>query len=247
MTTHLNAASAGFGWVSANHPLGSPGSLGEGHERLADYQVLTGARTPVLTNPAAKVYGGGWIQGLAVDVVHRETPSEPLDVVDLYLAMDCEGLARVRVTEHATNPTGLTLSAVRWGPRFGDGSHYANTLSARTYGNWGVRDLSRSHTYNEVERNDPPHFLDVAVERRAGSGGAPDQVYVYAACDHLGWVRFALNAALDWNDTVTLDHHEGIAREVAQYPDWVLGAAATNAFNPQVDFDTTQFEHDWDA
>lgn len=170
--------------------------------------------------------------------------SDPPDVVEVYLALDCAGLERIRATEERTNPGQLTLAALQWGPVFGAGSHDANTLGAQVNGNWGVCDLSRSHIYNALQRNDSPHFLDVAVERRSFES-APGQVFVYVACDHLGWAHSALDANQIWNDTVTLDQHEGIPRPAGRYPHWVFETEKVNAFNPVVHFDKTQFEHGW--
>jgi len=122
LMTVLNGTSAGFGWVSPNHPVGSAGSRGEGVEIAAAHQVLVGARPGAIPfPPPPKLYGGSWLEGLAVDVVHRGTANDPLDVLDVYLALDCHGLARFRVTEDASNPADITDSPVVWGPTFGDG------------------------------------------------------------------------------------------------------------------------------
>jgi hypothetical protein len=61
-----------------------------------------------------------------------------------------------------------------------------------------------------IEQVDLPVFADVAVQQNVWGH------YLYAAVDHLGWVRFDLDGA--WSPSAPIDHHEGrvVTNEVGQ-------------------------------
>jgi hypothetical protein len=143
-----------------------------------------------LATPAAEVMSGSLALGLDVDVVDADT-------VDLYVAMGPHGLAKVRVADNL----GLG-AAVTWGPVFGDGTSYAGQHPR--YGNYvmSLKDDSTNPATYVLERAEAPVFADVVVQN--------DSVghYLYAAVDHLNWLRFDL-ANQTWGPDMPIDHHEG--------------------------------------
>ncbi|MEM6675279.1 MAG: hypothetical protein AAF726_20695 [Planctomycetota bacterium] len=79
-----------------------------------------------------------------------------------------------------------------------------------------------------MTRDDPPHFLDVAVQNNAGGHR------LYAAVDHLNWVRFDLgDPSNPWGTTMDIDHHEGFPepRPVPERVNW-LRAIEDSEWNP---------------
>jgi hypothetical protein len=130
----------------------------------------------------------------------------------LYIAMGTHGIVRVKAS--ATG-SGAITSTTTWGPMFGtdcpgnyddDDSatptgQNASGFAADRYVNidWVVVD--RNEHFDEVTRSDPPVFLDVAVQNDA------DGHFLYAAVDHLAWVRFDLDDT--WTPGIPIDHHEG--------------------------------------
>jgi len=129
--------------------------------------------------------------GLAVD--------DDADLV--YAALGPHGLVRVDFT---TAPGSSCPSAnVGAGPYFGDGSAYASQCldpsGVSLYDNFKYI-VGPNPT--DVGRQDPPYFMDVAIETGATK-------YLWAAVDHLGLVRFDVTDPLDWAYDMPIDHQEG--------------------------------------
>ncbi len=174
---------------------------------------------------ALMTLGRSYAVSMAVDEnpMDVKNPSGPslAGTVDVYVALMTHGLFRVRLGDGGINTTTQTQNISvkrRWGPVFGSGSVYAaddpatgsglnsSGLPADWYANLEWRDLSRGANYSKITRDDPPHFLDVAVQ-----SDGPNSHYLYAAVDHLNWVRFDLNDPADnWRNGITIDHHEGV-------------------------------------
>jgi len=110
---------------------------------------------------------------------------------DVYVAMGTHGLVRLRFQGSFQNPI------EEWGPVFGDGTYYQQQPQGG--------DLYDDFHYKlggVTQRQDPPFFVDVAVME--------GHDYLYAAVDHLGWVRFDVENAA-WGASTPIDRHEGVA------------------------------------
>ncbi|MEM1452102.1 MAG: hypothetical protein AAF726_17010 [Planctomycetota bacterium] len=166
----------------------------------------------------------------------------------IYVAMQAGGLVRIAVTPGPIGsaaaypwmggPGGGTVPIVQsiitnreWGPVFGDGTAYttdagggnnASGYPVEWYENLEIYDTSRSARFDELLRDDPPAFLDVVVQDDVV--GTERRHFVYAAVDHLNWVRFDLEAD-PWSPTMRIDHHEGVAQSVPLTIPWNIGGA----------------------
>jgi len=118
------------------------------------------------------------------------------DGSDVFVALGGHGLARVSFARGVTRPE------VAFGPVYGDGSHYASSPPHEVYDDLRYRD-----TEGTVEREDPPQFVDVAVQDFGGGH------FLYAAVDHLGWARFDLSDPLEFDADMPIEHQEGIVLE----------------------------------
>ncbi|MFQ5459917.1 MAG: hypothetical protein ACE5EL_03905, partial [Anaerolineae bacterium] len=177
-------------------------------------QVVLGNHPSAPPKPALSV-SGSIAMSMDLDVVDATPGAE---VVDVYVAMGFHGLVRVRFTPADVNipaPPQIPPAppAPAWGPIFGDGSYYNTSTSAIPsyasldwYSDFEFTDLAdRDHPgVDIVDRAEFPLFADVAVENDSYGH------YLYAAVDHLNWVRFDLD--LPFDHTTPIDHHEGQPR-----------------------------------
>lgn len=145
---------------------------------------------------------------------------------EVYVAAMSGGLVRYRF--YMTNPGGGAGGAIlkkyrTWGPVFGtdvdtgpggvsaydDQDSLMNGMPVNSSGlpvhffrNFASRVVTRSTRHGEVQRCDPPYFMDVAVQNNA------EGHYLYAACGHLGWFRFDIGQD-DFKFGIPIEHHEG--------------------------------------
>jgi len=142
---------------------------------------------------------------LEVDAITTGSPH----AADLYVAMGPHGV--VRVAASAVGAGSINVQ-VDWGPMFGtncpgqydvavNGALNASGYPATRYQNIDWISMQRDERFDELTRSDAPQFIDLAVQR--DSNGR----FLYAAVDHLAWVRFDLNDP--WGPGIPIDHHEG--------------------------------------
>ena len=236
-----------------------------GFEIPAVREVRFGAHpleTPdVFENGTRVTRGRSYAISMDVDrgVSSKPGPKMEPRYADVYIATMTSGVLRVRLSEglFAVGAGSPQLRARKqWGPLFGDGTPHGTTVGgglngsgfpADWYRNRIWRSAARSAEFGETLRNDPPHFLDVAVQNDGGGH------FLYAAVDHLGWVRFSLGEK--FTPSIEIHHHEGIpsrshpgstGRPAGDYTRWLrqvdLDAAGPNrtgaAFEP-ADLDGT--------
>ncbi|MEZ6018228.1 MAG: hypothetical protein R3F49_24205 [Planctomycetota bacterium] len=174
-------------------------------------EVTLGARTLVAASISPQTADASYVLGLTVDQEQAVLPKD--ESADVYLAMNTNGLLRVRldpVIVPGSNPPQLASIqfATDWGPVFGTGTPYA-TPGSGAYGAYDPTRYENLHLYvptrsvrfDELARFDPPAFTDTVVQDDGGGH------YLYAAVDHLNWVRFDL--LNPWSDAMVIDHHEG--------------------------------------
>jgi hypothetical protein len=197
-------------------------TLASGVEIAAWLEVKVTKHPQAPASPPSNSFGTSAAWAMTVDQVNA-TPGE--EAWDVYLALGHHGLARVSFSplEISPPPPGTPQPPiVQWGPIFGDGSFYNTTTPgngiptwslASYYGNleyWqrgtNAGDLFYAHHPGTdlMDRTDAPLFADVVVQNDTLGH------YLYAAVDHLNWVRFPLDLALAaWDYQTPIDHHEG--------------------------------------
>ena len=143
------------------------------------------------TDVDLKTHNYSFTIGLAADAISA-------DEAHLYLALWHQGLARVRVEKAPGG--GLVVSGVENGPVFGAGSHY-NTHPSIPQNEQDWYDNYQFFKRDQLARNEPPIFTDVAVQNFHGGH------YLYATLDTLGWVSFDLSDA--WSPTMDIHYHAG--------------------------------------
>lgn len=142
------------------------------------------------------------------------------NVLDVYVSLMTSGVIRVRFTAQLdVGGSGLVgaLATKDWSPVFGDGTPHATAVSGTSlnasmlpayfYENREWMETARSSEFQDILRDDPPHFLHLALQNEVDPSGA-GAYFLYAAVDHLNWVRFDLRDA--WGAGTRIDHHEGV-------------------------------------
>ena len=169
------------------------------------YELAPSKQVNLTTNPAAvpaipePTFGGSVSINLDVDQYGTTSGDEEADV---YVAMGHHGLVRVRFPNQIQNPS------VAWGPVFGDGTSYHQSLGA-LYGNV-IYEAERAYLHPQlgegvVHRIERPFFADVAVFR--GTADAQSVAQLYVAVDNLHWLMLDLNQP--WGSSMPIAHHEG--------------------------------------
>ena len=168
-------------------------------------------------------------RSFASDLVVRESrPWESSTYV--YVAMRTDGLVRVEVEFWDLLCGSTPPSRVQWGPRFGDGSHYATVPPPAPFPDEralydNVEWINQQFEPDVVERSDPPYFTTLALRRRTCHGHGHLRAKLYASVDALGIVVFDVEDPAAWSPTMPIDHHEGEAIDLQGGPGLVnLGA-----------------------
>ncbi|MEM9799588.1 MAG: hypothetical protein AAGA20_04625 [Planctomycetota bacterium] len=165
-------------------------AAGLGGEIAPDRQVFVKEHPSAPASPTTAV-------AYALDIdVHQCTQT----FADVYVAVGTHGLARIQARP---GPSGTIVTSLSWGPIFGTGSPGAHTPAAR-YADFEWWSMERSQRFESVTRSDAPVFVDVATHA-SGEG-----CKVYAAVDHLGWVRFDVTDPLAWSPSMPIDVHEAV-------------------------------------
>jgi hypothetical protein len=137
-----------------------------------------------------------------------------------YVAMRTDGLVRVRLREDALKHGTACASDVEWGPRFGDGSHYATVAPPAPFPDerelyTNFRWINQQYDPDVVERSDPPYFSILALHRNDRDGQQRRHGHkLYVGVDNLGFVVFDVSNPHGWGPTMPIDHHEGEAIEL---------------------------------
>jgi hypothetical protein len=158
----------------------------------------------------------------------------------MYVALRTDGLVRVRVRridlELGVTPPGT----IAWGPRFGDGSHYATVAPPAPFPDerevyTNIEWINQQYDPDVVERSDPPYFTTLAVHRNGLDFCSEWHGHkLYVGVDALGIVVFDLLNPLAWGPTMPIDHHEGAAVDLeggpgllnrSAWPERVVGTA----------------------
>ncbi len=173
----------------------------------------TGANMTAITS--ARTQSSSYVLGMTVD----QLTQRPSATAHVYLAMNTHGLMRVSLTPGA----GGVAFTKTWGPMFGTGTAYATPVPSGTvnavggypaqwYENLHLYDVTRSPTFDELQLDDPPAFVDVAL---ASIGS---QRHLYCAVDHLNWCRFDLGQP--WSTSTPVDWHAGEPVPVRDRANW---------------------------
>ena len=184
--------------------------LGAELSAACDVRLIRHPQAPTeAPTQAARPFG----LGIAIDPV-SSTPGN--QVADVYVAMGPHGVVRVRYD--ATSFPAPVLDAfgnnlavcnpvfVQWGPRFGDGTSYAAGNPLYSHYAW----VDQFATPNVTLREDPPNFVDVAIQNDARGH------FLYCAVGHLNWVQFDL--ANPWSPDMPIRHHEGVEVPTSSHP-----------------------------
>ena len=203
---------------------GSVGAPSEtGHELAPMHEIVLGeygAGNPALEyerHPAQ--LDGSFASELVVD---QGDPCE--DEAYLYVAMRTDGVVRVLARrcelEQGTSPP----ERVVWGPRFGDGSHYATVAPPAPFQDerslyTNVEWINQQYDPDRIERSDPPYFTALALHRNDRDGRQVRHGHkLYVAVDALGVVVFDISDPCEWGPTMPIDHHEGEAIDLQGGP-----------------------------
>ncbi|MEM9381796.1 MAG: hypothetical protein AAGB93_17710 [Planctomycetota bacterium] len=161
-------------------------------------------------------------RSFATDLEVRETrPWE--SATHIYVAMRTDGIVRVEVRFWDLICGSTPPSRVRWGPRFGDGSHYATVPPPAPFPDEralydNVEWINQQFDPDVVERSDPPYFTTLALRGRGCHGHGPAPTKLYASVDALGIVVFDIEDPSCWSPTMPIDHHEGEAIDLRGGP-----------------------------
>ncbi|MEM1447520.1 MAG: hypothetical protein AAGA20_12475 [Planctomycetota bacterium] len=246
--------------LSDIHALFHAAASETGSELNPFLQVHIGKRTDVPPGQSEKSFGRSYALGMTVD--QEEAADVNGESADLYVAMNTGGLVKVSLDAGTLTsaprppwlPPGPPLTIVdsidftkTWGPVFGDGTSYSTPVlgtvknssgyPAAWYENLKVYDPTRTARFNDLARDDAPAFVDSVVQDTINSAGER-QHYLYAAVDHLNWVRFDLDLHA-WGPNMLIDHHEGAPQPVRSTVDWRIPTGGTS----NVTFDGGGREH----
>ncbi|MFT7676828.1 MAG: hypothetical protein ACI8QC_000804 [Planctomycetota bacterium] len=151
-------------------------------------------------------YGRSVAGAMCVDSYIKANGDE---CADIYVSMGHHGLVRIGFCPEQFSGT-LTPPSVDWGPVMGNDTHYAVGVDA-LYGHMLYRSSPNDRPYLEepiIDRAERPFFNDVLVERDTPANS--NRAHLYTTVDHLGWMRFDVKDRLTWNQTMAIDHHEGV-------------------------------------
>jgi hypothetical protein len=151
----------------------------------------------------------------------------------LFVAMRTAGVVRVLVRysdlQQGTSPP----QRIAWGPRFGNGSHYATVAPPAPFADeralyTNIDWINQQYDPDRIERSDPPYFTALALHRNDRDGlGKRHGHKLYVGVDALGIVVFDVANPAAWGPTMPLDHHEGEAIDLQGGPGLVNRGAWT--------------------